>query len=339
MHIPDGLLDLRTAAVTGGIAAAGLGVALWHARGGRAGGGGIERKKVPLLGLSAAFVFAGQMLNFPVAGGTSGHMIGAVLTAALLGPSAAVIVIASVLIVQCFMFADGGVTALGANVLNMGLVGGVAGWIIYAGLSRLVRGLYGRIFAATFAAWASTVLAAVLCAGELAASGRAAWGVVFPAMAGVHMLIGIGEGIITALVLVAVARVRPELVIAPARSRGTTGMAGSRRGYGVVVVYGVLIAVGLALFVSPWASDKPDGLECVAKALGMGGQSSSVIPAPMPDYALEWLGRAGISKAAAGAVGTVAVLLFSLGLAWMLVPRAKAQAVAEQAGGVVERVK
>ena len=121
---------------------------------------------MPMLGLAAAFVFAAQMLNFPVAGGTSGHLIGGVLTAVLLGPSAAVIVLASVLIVQCFLFADGGVTAFGANIFNMGVIGGVVGYAIYRErVPDVFRGTRGLVMAAAFAAWCSTVLAAISCAG------------------------------------------------------------------------------------------------------------------------------------------------------------------------------
>ncbi|HNX49185.1 MAG TPA: energy-coupling factor ABC transporter permease, partial [Thermoanaerobaculaceae bacterium] len=184
MHIPDGFLDARTAVTAGILAAAGLGIALRQAR------THLPQRRVPLLGITAAFVFAAQMVNFPVAGGTSGHLIGAVLAAVLLGPSAGVVVISAVLIVQCLMFADGGISALGANILNMGVLGVVGGWAIYDLVSRAVRGLFGRILAAGFAAWCSTMIAAVACAGELAVSGTVGWSVVLPAMAGVHALIG-----------------------------------------------------------------------------------------------------------------------------------------------------
>ena len=133
-------------------------------------------RRVPLIGLAAAFVFAAQMLNFPVAGGTSGHLIGAVLVAVLLGPSAAVLAITAVLVVQCFMFADGGVTALGANVFNMAIVAPGVGYALYA-LVRRAAGdsLRARLLAIAFAAWCSTVVAAIVCAGQLALSGTVAW--------------------------------------------------------------------------------------------------------------------------------------------------------------------
>jgi cobalt/nickel transport system permease protein len=180
---------------------------------------------VPLLGLAAAFLFAAQMVNFPVAGGTSGHLIGGVLVAALLGPSAAIVVLTTVLIVQCFLFADGGVLALGANVFNMGIVGAAGGYAIYRLVCLGLPGTRGQVAAVAFAGWCSTVLASVCCAGELAWSGTVAWPAGITAMAGVHMVIGIGEGLISALVFLAIQRMRPELASevngsAPARPWG-----------------------------------------------------------------------------------------------------------------------
>ena len=183
----------------------------------------LPRNKIPLMGLGAAFVFAAQMLNFPVAGGTSGHLLGGVLAAVLLGPGAAAIVIACVLTVQALLFSDGGVLALGANIFNMSFIGAVVGYAIYRSARKFLPGLRGRITAVFFAAWLSTVLASVTCAGELSLSGTLPPGVVFPAMVGVHALIGIGEGLITSLVILAIARTRPDLLEPkmPPTTRGT----------------------------------------------------------------------------------------------------------------------
>ena len=307
MHIPDGFLDTKTAIATGALASLGLGFACWHAR------RTLPRRRVPLLGLAAAFVFAAQMLNFPVAGGTSGHLIGGVLTAALLGPSAAVIVITAVLILQCFAYADGGVTALGANVFNMALIGGVGGWALYHLLTRLFKGLFGRILAASFAAWVSTVLAAIACAGELAASHKAAWSLAFPTMAGIHMLIGIGEGVITALVLAAIARARPELVL-------DDPAAPAPKPYFALTIYGLLLALGLVLFVAPNASKFPDGLEKASAMLGIASQPAALTP-PMPEYAIPFVNNPALSIGLAGAIGTVVVFAISWLLARTLVSR------------------
>jgi cobalt/nickel transport system permease protein len=309
VHIPDGFLDTKTAVAAGALAAAGLGVALRRAR------LHLPPRRVPLLGLAAAFVFAAQMINFPVAGGTSGHLIGAVLAAVLLGPSAAVIVISAVLIVQCLMFADGGISALGANIFNMGIIGGVGGWAVYYLVSRLVKGLFGCVVAAAFAAWCSTVMASVACAGELASSHTVRWAVALPAMAGVHMLIGIGEGLITALVLVAIARTRPELV-------QPDGVAEPRRSYGAIVAFGGLIALGLALFVSPLASRWPDGLDWTAELLGFKEKAvAPMVPAPMPDYELPGFHWSTLGTSLAGAVGTIVVFALAWLLARALVPK------------------
>ena len=309
MHVPDGFLDARTAVAAGALAAAGLGIALRQAR------VHLPPRRVPLLGLAAAFVFAAQMINFPVLGGTSGHLLGAVLVAALLGPSAALVVMAAVLIVQCLMFADGGVSALGVNILTMGVVGGVVGGMIYRAVSRVVRGLLGRIVAAGLAAWCSTVLAAVACAGALAVSGTVAWTVVLPAMVGIHMVIGVGEGLITVLVLVAIARSRPELVTDQPRNA-------SERSYGALLGYGFVIAVSLALLVSPWASSWPDGLDWVAGRLGFGGTAvPAILQAPMPDYKVPGLGTGVLATSLAGLVGTLVVLGLAWWLARVLVPR------------------
>ena len=310
MHIPDGFLDAKTAVAAGALAAAGLGTALRQAR------LSLSRRRVPLLGLAAAFVFAAQMINFPVAGGTSGHLVGAVLAAVLLGPSAAVIVIATVLIVQCLMFADGGVSALGANILNMGVLAGVGGWLVYRGISRTFGGLFGRVLAAAFASWCGTVVAAIACAGELAVSRTVAWSIAMPAMAGVHMLIGVGEGLITALVLVAVARARPEL-LAPDPATGPEGS------YRTLVVYGALIALGLALFASPLASRWPDGLDRTTASLGFAARRTDpILAAPLPEYAMPGVYWSALATSIAGAVGVVAAFVLSWVLARALVPRA-----------------
>ncbi len=318
MHIPDGILDAKTAAGTAVLAVGGLGYALHQAR------KTLPPKRVPLLGLAAAFVFAAQMINFPVAGGTSGHLIGGTLAAALLGPSAAVIVISSVLIVQCFLFADGGVTALGANIFNMAIIGGVVGWSIYYLVSRPFQGIFGRILAATFAAWCSTMLASIVCAGELATSGTVRWSLAFPAMAGVHALIGIGEAVITALVLSAVAASRSDLLMAPTTAVRT-------RPYASFIVYGGLISLGLALFVSPFASTAPDGLDRSAQTLGFAERASTLIRAPMADYSIGGISAPALATAIAGVVGTIIVFAMAWALARSLSPKAaNSSRVAEQ---------
>lgn len=302
MHIPDGFVDVKTAATAAALAVAGLGGALAQAR------RELPPRRVPLLGLGAAFVFAAQMVNFPVAGGTSGHLIGGALIAAWLGLPAAIIVMTTVLVAQCFLFADGGVTALGANLFNMAVVAPVVGWAVFRGVVRLLPGRRGQVAAVAFAGWCSTVAAALSCAGQLAWSGTVAWAVAFPAMTGIHLLIGLGEGAISALVFSAVAQVRPELATgaAPLPLRGLVG-------------YGLLVAVGLTLFAAPFACPWPDGLEAVAAKLGFEHAAQAPLAAPLADYAMPGIASAGWATALAGLVGTLAVFGLAVGLSRWLV--------------------
>ena len=270
-----------------------------------------------MLGLAAAFLFAAQMLNFPVAAGTSGHLLGGVLAAVLLGPSAGLLAVAAVLIVQCLLFSDGGLLALGANLFNMGLVGTVGAGGLYALVGSRRPRLVDRVAAAAFAAWCSVVLAATACAAELAVSGAAPWRLVFPAMAGIHMLIGIGEAVITALVLGAVAATRPDL-LADDPAEGDRA-ARPIRGF---LVYSGLIALGLAVIVSPLASSSPDGLERVAEDLHFAQPpvGQPVVASPMPDYALPGIPSPVLATAAAGGVGAIVMFLVAAGLGRLVTP-------------------
>jgi cobalt/nickel transport system permease protein len=173
----------------------------------------LDEKSVPLLALCAAFVFAAQMLNFPVAGGTSGHFLGGILVAVLLGPWLGELVIALVLLVQCLGFADGGLTALGANVFNMAVIGTIVGYYIFYGIKSLLPKNRTYFLAATgVAAWISVMLASGACAFQLAISGTTPLSVTLPAMLGVHAIIGVGEAFITVVVVGVVLAVRPDLV-------------------------------------------------------------------------------------------------------------------------------
>lgn len=207
MHIPDGFLNVATVATTYAVSAGGIGNAV------RMANKKLGEKHIPLMGILAAFIFAAQMLNFPVAGGTSGHIIGAALVAILLGPWAAVIIMSAVLIAQSLIFQDGGLLALGANIFNMGIVAGFGAYYIYR-LASSVLGDNGRgRFTAGFiAAWGSVVLSSAACAIELAISGVSQLGVVLPAMTGIHAIIGIGEGLITMAVLSVISASRADLL-------------------------------------------------------------------------------------------------------------------------------
>lgn len=314
MHIPDGFLNTKTAVASGVIATAGLGLALRNVR------RTMPPRRLPLIGLAAAFIFAAQMLNFPVAGGTSGHLIGAVLATVLLGPSAAILVLSSVLILQCFLFADGGVTALGANIFNMAIVASGVGYGVYHLVRRIARdNLRSRLLATAFAAWCSTVAASIACAGQLALSHTVAWNVGVSAMVNVHMLIGAGEALITTLVVAAIARLRPELLMENLRGR-------VQPRYGEVAAIGLLIALGLVIFVAPFACGWPDGLEKVASALGFGSRAVAepLVASPLSDYAVPGLHSATFSTLIAGCIGTLAAFILAYLLARFLTPRHRA---------------
>ncbi len=172
----------------------------------------LGEKTIPLMGITAAFVFAAQMINFPVAGGTSGHLLGGVLASVLLGPWPAALVIALVLIVQCFLFQDGGVLVLGANILNMALVGTLIPYLGYTAVGSVLPSKGGFLAAAGLAAWVSVMLGSGVCAVELGISGTIPLSLALKAMLGWHALIGVGEAIITVAVISYVHAVRPDLI-------------------------------------------------------------------------------------------------------------------------------
>ncbi len=220
LHAPDGFLTTEVAAVMWLLTVAVLAVAV------RRTNRTLDERAVPLLGVMAAFIFAAQMFNFQVAGGTSGHLLGGVLAAVLLGPWAGTLVMTCVVATQALIFQDGGLVVMGANIFNMGVVGTLGGFFLY----RLVAGLLGgeeraRIPAAAIAAWVSVVAGAALMAAELAISGRSPIEIALPAMVGVHVVIGVGEALITAAALGFIAVTRADLLQA-ARRAVTPGVGG-----------------------------------------------------------------------------------------------------------------
>jgi cobalt/nickel transport system permease protein len=206
MHIPDGFVSGPINALGFAVAVVACAIALVVTR------RTLGDRQAPLLGMTAAFVFATQMLNFPVAGGTSGHFLGATFALALLGPWAACLVLCLVLIVQCLLFADGGLTALGCNIVNLGVIGVAVPAVVMAGLRLLLPSTRtGSLVTVAIAAWCSVMAAAAACALELGASGHV-MELVLPAMLAVHAVIGIGEALITAAVVSAVLAARPDLL-------------------------------------------------------------------------------------------------------------------------------
>ena len=207
MHIPDGFLNTATSVVTWAASAGSVGYAVRRVN------RTLTERQVPLMGVTGAFIFAAQMMNFTVIGGTSGHLLGGALAAALLGPWMGMLVLTCVLGIQALLFQDGGLLALGANVFNMAVIGVLVGWAAYWGLRRLLGNRTWATFVSGFgAAWLSVMIAALAASVELALSGASPWGVVLPAMGGVHALIGAGEGLITVAVMAFLQATRPDLL-------------------------------------------------------------------------------------------------------------------------------
>ncbi|MGB3760174.1 MAG: energy-coupling factor ABC transporter permease [Rivularia sp. (in: cyanobacteria)] len=306
MHIPDGFVSVPVAAATTIASVAGLGVALGRSK------DAFGVRRAPVLGLTTAFIFAAQMINFPVAGGTSGHLLGGALAAIVLGsPWAGALCIATVLIIQAVLFADGGITALGANIFNMAFIGVWVGYALTQTMHRLLGGLKSRLpLAAGIAAAVSVVVAAIAAAIELAISGTANLAVVLPAMAGVHILIGVGEGLITGGVLTYLIKARPDLL--PGNDEEQI------RSWVVPVVSILLIAGLLSLFASAW----PDGLEKVAEDAGFINLAEQVrisVPTPFADYTFNQ--NEGIGTSIAGIIGSIACFGVAWGIAQVVKPK------------------
>jgi cobalt/nickel transport system permease protein len=310
MHAPDGFLNLGTAVATGAISVAVVGASIKQT------GASLKEKQVPLAGVSAAFIFAAQMFNFPVAAGTTGHLLGGALAAVLLGPWVGGLVVTVVVAVQAFAFADGGLTALGYNTLNMAIVTAFGGWAAFRLFRRFfpstINGISG---AAGLAGLVSVVLSSMAFSIEwlFGATAPVNFSTVFGAMVSVHLLIGIGEGIITALAVRSVLAVRPDLV-AGADGLDLDGVEiRSRR---ALTVGGIIVAFGFAMVVSQFAVGDPDGLERVAEDTGFidQGEDSAVAGSIFSDYATAGVENERVSLAIAGATGTLVTLLVGTGL-------------------------
>lgn len=217
LHIPDGFLNLPVIAVTWVLAIALIAISLNRVQ------TEYQEKAVPLMGVCAAFIFAAQMINFPIPGGTSGHLLGGTLAGALLGPWAGTLVMTVVFIVQAVVFQDGGLTVLGANIFNMGLIGTFAGYYLYKAIRFAIgrNKISGMAVGSAVAAWASVMIAAIVCAIQLAISGTVPLAVAIGAMATWHVLIGIGEAAITVVALVFIWRTRPDMFYDPPRRAAT----------------------------------------------------------------------------------------------------------------------
>ena len=297
LHIPDGFLNLPISLLCWLISLTVLSVAVRRTQ------KEFDERLAPLAGIMAAFIFAAQMINFPVTGGTSGHLVGATLAFIVLGPWLGMLAMTAVITSQALFFQDGGLIVMGANLLVMGIVPGVIGYGIYQlgrGRSHTIQLVFTGV-----AAWVSIMAAALITALLLGLSGTTSLSIAIPAMLGIHALIGLGEALITTAALSFVMQTRPTLV-------ANGAVAGQKRW----VAAGGAVTL-LALLLTPLASAAPDGLEWVAEQTGFLDTAQDAPYRLLYDYTLPFLGETGLSTILAGLVGALLmvglmVILFRL---------------------------
>ncbi|WP_031087170.1 energy-coupling factor ABC transporter permease [Streptomyces sp. NRRL S-1831] len=334
MHVPDGFINAPTSAVTGVVAAGAIAVSLRGAR------RELDERTAPLAGLVAAFIFAVQMLNFPVAAGTSGHLLGGALAAILVGPCTGVLCVSVVLLMQGILFADGGLTALGVNITDMAIVTTVVAYALFRGLVKVLPRTRRSVTVASFVAALVSVPAAALAFTLLYWIGGTtdvAIGKVATAMIGVHVLIGIGEAVITALTVGAVVAVRPdlvygarglrqrlrlrvngELVDANSSAPSPAPAPAAARSHRAVWLTGLVASLVLAGFVSFYASADPDGLEKVAsdKGIDKKAEEHASADSPLADYGVKDVADARISGGLAGVIGVGVTVVAGSAVFW-----------------------
>ncbi|MFI1657837.1 energy-coupling factor ABC transporter permease [Streptomyces sp. NPDC020472] len=330
MHVPDGFINAPVSAAAGVVAAGAVAVGLRGAR------RELDERTAPLAGLVAAFIFAVQMLNFPVAAGTSGHLLGGALAAILVGPWTGVLCIAVVLLMQGILFADGGLTALGVNITVMGVVTVVVAYALFRGLVLVLPRSRRSVTVASFAAALVSVPAAAAAFTLIYAIGGTTdvpVPKVLTAMVGVHVLIGVGEAVITMLTVGAVVAVRPDLVYgargltAPLKLRVDGELVDAAPAAPVekgspkkLWIGGVVTALLLAGFVSFYASASPDGLEKVAADQGIDKnvEEHAAANSPLADYGVKGVEAPRLSGGLAGAIGVGATLAVGTGAFWVV---------------------
>ncbi|MYT72683.1 MULTISPECIES: energy-coupling factor ABC transporter permease [unclassified Streptomyces] len=337
MHVPDGFINAPVSAAAGVVAAGAVAVSLRGAR------RELDERTAPLAGLVAAFIFAVQMLNFPVAAGTSGHLLGGALAAILVGPYTGVLCVSVVLLMQGVLFADGGLTALGVNITDMAITTTVVAYLLFRGLVKVLPRKRRSITVASFvAALVSVPAAAVVFTLIYAIGGTTdvSIGKVATAMIGVHVLIGIGEAVITALTVGAVVAVRPDLVhgargltaplklkvggdlvdapAAPAAAPAPVAVAA--RSHRKIWITGLITSLVLAGFVSFYASANPDGLEKVAHDKGIDSKTEKHASAdsPLADYGVKDITDARLSGGLAGVIGVGVTVVAGSAIFWAL---------------------
>ncbi|GAA2883519.1 energy-coupling factor ABC transporter permease [Streptomyces mexicanus] len=345
--MPDGFIDAPTSAATGVIAAGALAVSLRGAR------RELDERTAPLAGLVAAFIFAVQMLNFPVAAGTSGHLLGGALAAILVGPYTGVLCVSVVLLMQGILFADGGLTALGVNITDMAIVTTVVSYAVFRGLVKVLPRRRRSVTVASFVAALVSVPAAAVAFTLIYAVGGTTdvpIGKVATAMIGVHVLIGIGEAVITALTVGAVIAVRPDLVygarglqqrlklrvggeLVDAPVAAPEPAPAATRSHRKLWITGLVTSLVLAGFVSFYASASPDGLEKVAhdKGIDKKEEKHAAADSPLADYGVKDVSDARLSGGLAGVIGVGVTVVVGSSVFWVVRRRRTAAEAAESA--------
>jgi cobalt/nickel transport system permease protein len=318
MHAPDNLFSVELSVIGWIITAVMVLLAIRNTR------TQLGERQIPLMGLIAAAIFAGQMLNFTIPGGTSGHLLGGTLAAVLLGPWGGVLVMTTVIATQGLLFQDGGLLVMGVNIINMGIVTSFSGYFAYHLIKRLFKGSRGTLVGGFVAGWVSVMLTSLFASIELALSGTTPLAIALPAMVGIHAIIGIGEGLLTAFALGFILTTRRDLV---------TGDTAPGQRSAAWVLVGLVIALGLTL-LAPFASPFSDGLERVTEALAAPGEveidpvffqvpdspqiTKQAQPSPyeiLPDYTVPFLGESGLGTIAAGMIGVLIVFGLAYGVA------------------------
>jgi cobalt/nickel transport system permease protein len=306
LHIPDGFLSTPVALVGWVLAILTIAFALRQTR------DQLGERQIPLLGVLAAFIFAAQAINFPVAGGTSGHLLGGALAAIVLGPWAAVLVMTAVIALQGLLFQDGGLLVMGWNIMNMGILTAFTGHLIYLSIKRLLgNNQRNLLIAGAIGAWLSVEVGAIATAIQLGISGTTPLNIALPAMVGVHALIGIGEALITVGALALIVRSRPDVLAQGERAGGTASAAWT--------VAGLVIALVVAVF-SFAASDTPDGLERVAEDHGFIGTALDPFYNLLPDYTIPFIANETVSGIVAVVLGTLLVFAIAVVVGRMVRP-------------------
>ena len=292
MHIPDGFLSTVVSVVFWIISIVVVAIAI------RKTSQGLDEKQVPLMGVLAAAIFAGQMLNFSVTGGTSGHLLGAALATILLGPWSAILVMTTVVSVQALIFQDGGLLALGTNIFNMAIIGVAVAYAINTLLMKVLKkNTAGVLISGFVSAWTSIFIASLACGLQLALSGTSPANIAVPAMAVIHALIGVGEGLITVGALAFISATRKDLMVqSEAKTAGATG----------ILIVGATLTIALAI-LSPLASSHPDGLEWVAEQKGFIDTAQDAVYNIIPDYVVPGISNEVVATILAGVIGAVIV--------------------------------